>query len=366
MVLAAANCDGAVMEALLANPRIDPSVKDNAALRKACRAGNAAAVERLVADPRVDAAAGHGAAIVVAAEGGSLASVKRLLAHPGINPAMRDNAAIIGAAGNGHADVVARLMRDSRVNPAAQYGEAIRAAAAGGHLAAVNVLLAYPRINPEDTLALSDAARLGHAAVVDRLLADPRVKPGDMHLADAIQEGHAAVVERLWADPRIVPSARHVYFTIAARTPTAFHVQTLKRLLDDPRFNGSDTETLKRALGSAVRNERRELAHCFVCNSPDLRRALQPCSNETEGLADLLAFEKTPEGSMRLLKSPLFPLPAPLLNKEIDGLRMHGSQDIPIRRMRSLVSISDLAAAAWARRRPAVLARAVALAEAEA
>jgi hypothetical protein len=43
----------AVVERLLADPRVDPSAKDNAAIRWASKKGHLAVVERLLADPRV-------------------------------------------------------------------------------------------------------------------------------------------------------------------------------------------------------------------------------------------------------------------------------------------------------------------------
>jgi hypothetical protein len=50
---ASANGHLAVVERLLADPRVDPSADDNYAIREASSNGHLSVVERLLADPRV-------------------------------------------------------------------------------------------------------------------------------------------------------------------------------------------------------------------------------------------------------------------------------------------------------------------------
>lgn len=74
----------------------------------------------------------------------------------------------------------------------------------------VTCLLADPRVDPAacSNAVIRAACSNGHRAVVDALLADPRVDP-TTNLNDALVSascnGHLTVVERLLADPRVDP-----------------------------------------------------------------------------------------------------------------------------------------------------------------
>jgi hypothetical protein len=91
-----------VVERLLADPRVDPSVYNNAAIRNACLSGLLSVVERLLADPRVDPSAYDNYAMRWASENGRLSVVERLLADPRVDPVADDNAAIREASENVH------------------------------------------------------------------------------------------------------------------------------------------------------------------------------------------------------------------------------------------------------------------------
>ena len=73
-------------------------------------------------------------AFIAAARWGHLASVERLLADPRVDPSADDNAAIRMASRFGHVAVVARLLADPRVDPSAAHNEAIRREIGRAHL----------------------------------------------------------------------------------------------------------------------------------------------------------------------------------------------------------------------------------------
>ena len=78
---------------------------------------------------------------------GNLAAVNRLLADPRVDPSARDNTAIIEVCARGHLEVVERLLADPRVNPSDVNNYALKSACANGHLAVVKRLLEDPRVS---------------------------------------------------------------------------------------------------------------------------------------------------------------------------------------------------------------------------
>lgn len=120
---AAASGDLCTLEQLLAHDRVDPSVDDQAALRRAARNGHVLVVERLLADPRIDPSVGpsdlhwHDSAVGEAAQRGQLAVVRQLLADPRVDASAATgvNAAVSRAAWHGHGSVVLCLLEDPRV-----------------------------------------------------------------------------------------------------------------------------------------------------------------------------------------------------------------------------------------------------------
>lgn len=211
--------DGDVgMVSLLIHLGIDPSAERNFAIQVASERGHQAVVNWLLADPRVDPSAGENYPIRWASKNGHVAVVDRLLQYRDasgrlcVDPSAEDNLAIRWASRNGHVAVVDRLLADPRVNPSADGNFAIRVASENGRLAVVERLLADPRVYPSarNNEAIRLASNRGHLAVVNRLLEDPRVDPSARNneaIQFASQFGHAAVVARLLEDPRVDPTA---------------------------------------------------------------------------------------------------------------------------------------------------------------
>jgi len=85
-------------------------------------------------------------ALIDAAKSGQTSVVKMLIAR--VNPSAKDNYAIRMASEYGHTGVVKVLLADTRVNPSAFANYAIRYASENGHTEVVKMLL--PRINPSE------------------------------------------------------------------------------------------------------------------------------------------------------------------------------------------------------------------------
>ncbi len=74
-----------VVKLLLADPRVDPSAKDNEAIQLASEYGYAESVKLLLADPRSDPSAKDNEAIKLASKKGHIEVVKLLLGSDKIN-----------------------------------------------------------------------------------------------------------------------------------------------------------------------------------------------------------------------------------------------------------------------------------------
>ena len=105
--------------------------------------------------------------------------VKLLLSHDRIDPSAKNNHAIRWASEHGHLDVVKLLLSDARVDPAADDNYAIRWASHYGHLEVVKLLLSDTRVDPSTGIncAIRWASFNGHQEVVKLLLSDERVDP---------------------------------------------------------------------------------------------------------------------------------------------------------------------------------------------
>jgi ankyrin repeat protein len=210
-ILAAASGDGrtAIVQLLLTDSRVDPSVDENVAIRLASERGHDRVVKLLLADPRVDPGAQNNRAIRVASFNGHDSVVKLLLSDPRVDPAAHNNYAIRYATSRGHVSVVELLLEDPRVDPAAESNRAIRLASENGHAGVVKMLLADLRVDPtaRSNKAIRLASYIGHASVVKLLLADPRVDPAaenNWAVQYSSSNGHASVVKLLLEQPQVV------------------------------------------------------------------------------------------------------------------------------------------------------------------
>ena len=86
---------------------------------------------------------------------------------------------LVLAAEYGHADIVRLLLADDRCDPSWNYNEAIEIAAEYNHTETIKILLADPRVDPNGEV-LSMATGNSNEEIVQLLMADNRVGPSDM------------------------------------------------------------------------------------------------------------------------------------------------------------------------------------------
>jgi ankyrin repeat protein len=129
-----------VVELLLQDKRVDPSVRNNYAIRWASKYGHTDVVELLLQDKRVDPSDGDNEAILYASEKGHTEIVRMLLKDSRVDPSDWDNSAILYASKNGHTEIVKLLLQDKRVDPSAYDNEAIRLASLKGYTEIVELL----------------------------------------------------------------------------------------------------------------------------------------------------------------------------------------------------------------------------------
>jgi len=205
-----------IVDHLLADPRLDPRVCHDDAIRLASAHGHHLVVKRLLADPRVDPAVLNNIAIRVASKNGCHLVVDRLLADSRVDPSADQNGALVDACANGHHLVVARLLLHPRIDPSKNDSFCLRVASDHGRDRVVDILLVDGRVHPTvcNNDAIRRASRRGHHLVVDRLLMDPRVDPSandNEAICRASEGGYLPTVNRLLLDPRVDPTARNYY-----------------------------------------------------------------------------------------------------------------------------------------------------------
>jgi ankyrin repeat protein len=161
------------------NERMDPSKRDNEAIRLACNRRNEEIIKLLLADKRVDPSVGNGNCIMDSIAKGDLKSVTFLLGiDKRIDPSCQQNKPIIFASNAGHLEIVKLLLKDPRVNPADQDNRAIVNASEKGHKEVVELLLADKRVDPSvrKNRALTVARVKNFQPIVELLMKDPRVQ----------------------------------------------------------------------------------------------------------------------------------------------------------------------------------------------
>ncbi|KAI8891775.1 ankyrin repeat-containing domain protein, partial [Globomyces pollinis-pini] len=148
-------------------------------LEKAIQENNANIVQLLLKDGRLDPSIGDNVALLVSSEKGYTGMVKLLLGDERVNPSVKDNNAIRLASEHGRTEIVAILLNNRRVDPAAKNNHAIRLASQNGHTEIVNILLNDERVDPTvyDNYITRIASQNGHTEIVQMLLQDKRVDP---------------------------------------------------------------------------------------------------------------------------------------------------------------------------------------------
>lgn len=150
------------------------------------------------------------------------------------------------AASRGDVPLLEHLLTRWRADPAANDDKLLCLAAANGHVTIVDRLLqedsVYSSGSGFDGAGLWMATRNGHLPVLERLLADPRADPSANNNAavlGAAIEGHLPVLTRLLADERVDPHEGSAMRTPLAAAARGGHVDIIRALMDDPRVDAA-------------------------------------------------------------------------------------------------------------------------------
>lgn len=130
----------------------DDTTADHCAVELAAKHGHLAVLDRLLADPRIDPAVCHSSALNGAAEHGQMATVERLLAD-GRSPASRGfDGSIIGK----KPDILNRMLAEPEADPGQYNNRCVRRIAEDGNVEMLELLLADPRV---DAIATGDKGK---------------------------------------------------------------------------------------------------------------------------------------------------------------------------------------------------------------
>lgn len=174
-----------VMRRIIAYPCYNPAFNDNYAVRWAAstpfvwvnkkKHNQEYILDRLLADVRVDPSVDDNVAINIAAHMGYTSVVAKLLAHPRIGHDL--DTALWRAAYRGHAEIVKMLLEDGRANPAAYNNKALDLALTIGNVECITLLLDDGRADPTFKKFFLKAAILsGKVDAVHLLIYDNRVR----------------------------------------------------------------------------------------------------------------------------------------------------------------------------------------------
>ena len=245
LILASIEGNIKIIKKILEDPRIDPSMHNNCALRMASENGHLEVVDRLLKDERVDPRSDSHYAIRYASKNGHVKVVDRLMKDSRTDAWEHNNDALNLAMKYNHNDVVNRLLKDPSVRCHYKHDESfifikegkegrgdnalkniengnfglyinnnelIRIASEYGSIEVVNYLLdkslMHYSVDPGavDNYSIKMASKNGHIDVVKSLLKDDRVDPSanDNHaLRLALENGHTEIVKLLKLDPRV-------------------------------------------------------------------------------------------------------------------------------------------------------------------
>lgn len=177
-------------------------------LRKALVYGSEAVVRRLLAldTASIGKAASKAFAICCAKFAGR---ARLLLADPRVDPSANQNAALVNAVLNDNADAVGMLLADARVDPRCVSGPTLLVrAASADHSAVLRLLLDDARLDPSErhSSALTQAAVQGKARATRMLLLDGRATPHEADFTVAALHGYTEVVRLFLEDGRVDPA----------------------------------------------------------------------------------------------------------------------------------------------------------------
>eukprot|EP01118_Nematostelium_gracile_P006599 TRINITY_DN2121_c0_g5_i1.p1 TRINITY_DN2121_c0_g5~~TRINITY_DN2121_c0_g5_i1.p1 ORF type:complete len:393 (-),score=78.12 TRINITY_DN2121_c0_g5_i1:34-1167(-) len=173
LTLAIQNKDLDLVNLLLENEKVDPTVHNNEAIRMASERENVKILKRLLQDPRVDPSDFKNDAIKIASQYGNPEAVNIILQDPRVDPSDSDNKALCLAVRS--LKVVNRLLQDARVCVTV---EVIEAACKYGTVDVLDRLLEVSKFEPKDyPNGIVKAIECYRFELVKRLLQEKGIQP---------------------------------------------------------------------------------------------------------------------------------------------------------------------------------------------
>lgn len=164
----------------LAQPRVDPTFKENYAFRIAVHRGQHDIVQCFLESGRVDAGLGHNLALLIAIGNRDRGMVEMLLNNEKVDPNDRDGTFVMAAVEQGDHVVLETLL--SKVeNPSANGNIALRLALKKKDSRMVRMLLAHPNINviiPTYHPPVYDALETGDMELIRAVVEHPKFSEG--------------------------------------------------------------------------------------------------------------------------------------------------------------------------------------------
>eukprot|EP01118_Nematostelium_gracile_P005359 TRINITY_DN168_c0_g1_i2.p1 TRINITY_DN168_c0_g1~~TRINITY_DN168_c0_g1_i2.p1 ORF type:complete len:258 (+),score=55.84 TRINITY_DN168_c0_g1_i2:1-774(+) len=188
----------------------DPRQVD--AVSRMIRLGNESAVLGFLGLTQFDV---KGEILRLVCKNGKMSLLEKLISDGRIDPSINDHEAFIAACWNSRLDVIQRLLKDDRIDPSVQYNQCIRFASSSGNIDVVKLLLEHEKVDPstDNNYCLRSASINGHFQVVSRLLEDQRVDPSAEHciaLVFADYYGQYDIVRKILQDQRVMDNVIEV------------------------------------------------------------------------------------------------------------------------------------------------------------
>jgi ankyrin repeat protein len=253
---AAANGHTEILKKLLEYRNVDPSYKDNAALKGAVRYQHLENINLLLNDPRInlsmeseqsisvlESLLTHISELQLKERHNHREMIQLLLKHPKVDPTLHRNKATRLAVWTGDIEVVKLFLADQRINPSDDNNISLKMAIIKNSLEISQLLVSHPRINLsigfQDLMETAiDRDRLEIAKL---LLKDPRIDPSDSNnyaIKMAIIKNSPEFVRLLLSHPRINLSLGAKGLIKMAIEHNCLEITEL--LLKDPRIDPSD------------------------------------------------------------------------------------------------------------------------------
>lgn len=285
-----------LVQLLLSDARIDPSLEDSVCLLTACKYGHTEVVKILLEDGRARPSALRSDSFLLACEGGHLEIVKLLANCPEVDVTVHDSKAFYTAVGGEDPALLEFLLTLYSGEDDIDIAEAFFLALCSGRESNISLLvsrgyatsvqddpkfikrlkmldgdrerLAIPKIIPIKSIStnemLQEAIRSGNSYLVELLLPDPNLEVTNTTISKAVDHDFVEVVLQLLFDPLRVPdpykwATDHV--CRVGRCPRTF-VELMKYI---PEFGDPKTcpEGEIRCVCAAIRRNLYETVRCF-------------------------------------------------------------------------------------------------------